>query len=80
MAAQRRSVVVTGLGPVTAVGIGVDALLAGLRAGRSPIADVTLFDSAPFRSHMAAEASAFDPTAFMDAKQARRLDRFVLLL
>jgi 3-oxoacyl-[acyl-carrier-protein] synthase II len=75
--AQRRSVVVTGLGPITASGIGVDGLLAGLRSGRSPVADVTLFDSEPFRSHMAAEVGAFDPNAFMDAKQARRLDRFV---
>jgi 3-oxoacyl-[acyl-carrier-protein] synthase II len=77
VAAQRRSVVVTGIGPVTAAGIGVEALLAGLRAGRSPVSDVTLFDSAPFRSHIAAEVKTFDPAAFMDAKQARRLDRFV---
>ena len=77
MGAQRRSVVVTGIGPITPSGIGVDGLLAGLRARRSPVADVTLFDSGPFRSHMAAEVGSFDPTAFMDAKQARRLDRFV---
>jgi 3-oxoacyl-[acyl-carrier-protein] synthase II len=77
LAAQRRSVVVTGIGPITAAGIGVDALRAGLRAARSPIDRVTLFDPTPFRSHVAAEVRNFDPTAFMDAKQARRLDRFV---
>ena len=78
MAAKRRSVVITGIGPITACGIGVDALMSGLRARRSPIAaPVIAFDSSPFRSHMAAEVSTFDPTAYLDAKQARRLDRFV---
>jgi len=79
MGAKHRSVVVTGLGPITASGIGVDALLRGLRSGRSPIQDVTHFDSTPFRSHMAAQLQDFDPTHFMDPKQARRLDRFVQL-
>jgi len=72
-----RSVVITGIGPVTASGIGADALAAGLRSCRSPVADVTAFDAGPFRSHMAAEIPGFDPEAFMDAKQARRLDRFI---
>jgi 3-oxoacyl-[acyl-carrier-protein] synthase II len=70
-------VVVTGIGPITAAGIGVDALLAGLRTACSPIATVTQFDASPFRSRMAAEVRGFDATAFMDAKQARRIDRFV---
>jgi 3-oxoacyl-[acyl-carrier-protein] synthase II len=73
----RRSVVITGIGPVTASGIGVEDLRAGLRSCRSPVADVTRFDPGPFRSHMAAEIPGFDPVAFMDAAQARRLDRFV---
>ena len=77
MPAKRRSVVITGIGPISACGIGVEGLLGGLRARRSPVADVTLFDSAPFRSHMAAELVGFDPTAYLDAKQARRVDRFV---
>ena len=77
MPPERRSVVITGIGPVTAAGIGVEALQAGLRSCRSPVASVTRFDSAPFRSHMAAEIPDFDPEAYMDARQARRLDRFV---
>ena len=71
MGAKRRSVVVTGLGPITASGIGVEGLLAGLRAGCSPVAEVTVFDPAPFRSHMAAEVGAFDPAAFMDANECQ---------
>lgn len=77
MAAKRRTVVITGIGPVTACGAGVEGLIAGLRARRSPVADVTLFDPTPFRSHMAAEIAGFDPTVWLDAKQARRVDRFV---
>ncbi|MDH3205912.1 MAG: beta-ketoacyl-[acyl-carrier-protein] synthase family protein [Gemmatimonadota bacterium] len=77
MSPDRRSVVITGIGPVTASGIGVDALSAGLRSRRSPVADVTRFDATPFRSHMAAEIPDFEPEAYMEAKQARRLDRFV---
>jgi 3-oxoacyl-[acyl-carrier-protein] synthase II len=77
MSHERRSVVITGIGPVTACGIGIDALLVGLRACRSPVAPVTRFDTTPFRSHMAAEIGDFDAQAFMDVKQVRRLDRFV---
>lgn len=74
---DRRRVVITGIGPITAAGIGVDALAASLRACRSPVADVTLFDTAPFRSSMAAEVADFDPLDFLDRKQAKRTDRFV---
>jgi len=74
---NRRSVVITGLGPITAAGIGVDALRAGLRAERSPIATVTRFDPSPFRSTMAAEVRDFDPTRFMSERLVRRTDRFV---
>lgn len=79
MSKQQRSVVVTGLGPVTAAGIGVDGLRAGLRAGRSPVGTVRAFDPSPFRSHMAAEIPDFEPTDFMHPKTARRTDRFVQL-
>jgi 3-oxoacyl-[acyl-carrier-protein] synthase II len=72
-----RRVVITGIGPVTACGVGVDALRKGLREARSPIATVTHFDPTPFRSTMAAEVRGFEPEAFMDAKRARRVDRFV---
>ena len=77
MSSERRSVVITGIGPVTASGIGIDALLEGLRSGRSPVGPVTLFDSSPFRSHMAAEVTDFDPGAFIESRQARRVDRFI---
>ncbi len=77
MSSNRRRVVITGIGPITASGIGARALATGLRSGRSPVDTVTHFDSAPFRSHMAAEVRDFDPSHFMDAKTIRRTNRFV---
>lgn len=72
--AERR-VVVTGVGPVTPIGIGVAALEAGLRAGRSVVRRATRFDPAPFRSHCAGEIEDFDPAVWMEPRRARRLDR-----
>ena len=71
-----RRVAITGLGPITAVGTGVDGLWAGLQRERSPIRAVTRFDCSPWRSRLAAEIDDFDAAGFMDAKTARRLDRF----
>lgn len=76
---KKRSVVVTGLGPVTAAGIGVVGLRAGLRSGRSPVRTVTAFDPSQFRSRMAAEIPDFEPADFMDSRTVRRTDRFVQL-
>jgi 3-oxoacyl-[acyl-carrier-protein] synthase II len=75
-AGPRRRVVVTGIGPITASGIGVDAFWAGLKATRSPIRPITRFDASPFRSRLAAEVDGFDPLDFLEAKEASRLDRF----
>jgi len=69
-------VVVTGIGPITASGIGVDGLWAGLRRRRSPITELTRFDATPFRSRLAAEVADFRPGDFMDRSRARRLDRY----
>ena len=74
---DRRRVVITGIGPITASGIGIDALAMGLRSARSPIGSLTLFDTSPFRSTMAAEVADFDAVAFMEPKRAGRIDRFV---
>lgn len=79
MPVDRRSVVVTGVGPITAVGSGVDALQAGLHSARSPIRLARTFDTSPFRSRVAAELPDFDASAYLDPKQVRRLDRFIQL-
>lgn len=69
-------VAITGVGPITAAGTGVDAFWEGLRRQQSPIRRITRFDASPWRSRIAAEVDDFEPADFMDKKLARRLDRF----
>lgn len=70
-------VAITGIGPITALGTGRDALWTGLRALRSPVRTATRFDSSIWRSRLAAQADDFDPADFMESNQVRRLDRFM---
>ena len=74
---MRRGVVVTGIGPVTPVGIGREAFWSALVEGRSGIGELTLFAPGDLAVRIAGEVSEFDPQAFMDRKEARRTDRFV---
>ena len=74
---SRRRVVVTGLGLVSPVGIGVEPSWSALVAGRSGIGPITLFDASTFPTRIAGEVKGFDPTQFMDRKEARRNDRFI---
>jgi len=70
-----RRVVVTGMGVVSPVGIGADASWDALVAGRSGIADITLFDTTDYEIHVAGEVKGFDVSQYMDGKDARRHDR-----
>jgi 3-oxoacyl-[acyl-carrier-protein] synthase II len=72
----RRRVVTTGVGAVTPIGTAADGLWAGLESGRSAVRTLTRFDPSPFRSKIAAEIPDFRPQDFLDAKRAKRLDRF----
>jgi 3-oxoacyl-[acyl-carrier-protein] synthase II len=72
----RRRVVITGVGAVTPIGTGADGLFEGLRARRSAVRTITRFDPTPFRSRMAAEIPDFRPQDLLDAKRARRYDRY----
>jgi len=72
---QVRRVVVTGLGAVTPVGVGVRAYWDGITAARSGVGLLTLIDPEPVQSKVAAECLDFDPAAHLGAKEARRLDR-----
>jgi len=69
-------VAITGIGPITAVGTGVDAFWQGLRRERSPVRRVTRFDPGIWRSQIAAEVDDFTAADYLDARTARRLDRF----
>jgi len=72
-------VVVTGLGLVTALGVGVAATWEGLLAGRSGIRPISSFDSSALASRIAAEVPGFDPSAVLDRKEQRRNDRYTQL-
>ena len=74
--AERRRVAVTGIGAVTPIGIGRDGLWDGLRRERSAVKTLTRFDPAMWRSHNAGEVNEFNALDFIEAKKARRLDRF----
>ena len=68
--------VVTGVGAVTPIGIGVDELWSGLQRGRSAVGPVRAFDPEPFKSRIAAEVPEFRATDFLEQRRARRLDRY----
>jgi len=71
-----RRVWVTGIGLITALGIGRDAFWDGLHENRSPVKRIDRFDPSQFRSQVAAQVDDFEPTDYMDAKSARQTDRF----
>jgi len=71
-----RRVVVTGLGIVSPVGIGVAAAWDSILAGRSGIARITRFDASSFPSQIAGEVKEFDVSKWLSAKEARRYDTF----
>ena len=71
-----RRVAVTGIGAITPVGSGADGLWSGVLANRSAVRAVDRFDASPFPSRIAAQIDDFVPEDHLDAKRARRLDRF----
>ena len=72
---ERRRVAITGIGAVTPIGISRDGLWDGVRECRSAVRTVTRFDASLFRSKNAAEIE-FQATDFIEARRARKLDRF----
>ena len=71
-----RRVAITGVGAVTPLGHGRQAFWQGVLRERSAVRRITQFDPSPYRSQIAAEVDGFDPLDWMDAKKARRLDRY----
>jgi len=74
---SKRRVVVTGLGIVSPVGIGVSEAWANVLAGRSGITRITRFDAAPFAAQIAGEVKGFDVSKYLAVKEARRFDLFL---
>ena len=72
-----RRVVVTGMGAITPVGLDVPTTWDALIAGTSGIDRVTLFETSDLDVRIAGEVKGFDPTNYLDRKEARRMDLFI---
>src|ERR687897_1582594 len=75
MSVQRR-VVITGIGAITPIGLGVEGLWNGLRRRKSAIRCITRFDPSMFKSRMAGEVVDFSPSDHIEERRVRRLDSF----
>src|SRR5690349_16840469 len=72
-----RRVVVTGIGLVSSVGIGTEQNWAALQQGRSGIGPITRFDASAFSTRIAGEVKDFDPLAFIEKKDVKKMDIFI---
>jgi 3-oxoacyl-[acyl-carrier-protein] synthase II len=73
---MKRRVVITGLGTVNCLSSDVPGFWRALLAGKSGIGPITLFDTTAFKVHFGGEVRGFNPEPALDARLARRLDRF----
>jgi 3-oxoacyl-[acyl-carrier-protein] synthase II len=73
---ERRRVVITGIGPVTPVGIGVEPFWEGLTTGRNGVSEISAFDHSDLPVSVAGQVHDFVASEFLDAKEARRTDPF----
>lgn len=76
---SKADVVITGIGVVTPVGIGLEAMWDGLMTGRSGAGPITHFDASGLPTKIASEVSDFDATDYMDRREIGRTDRFTQL-
>jgi 3-oxoacyl-[acyl-carrier-protein] synthase II len=76
---ELKRVVVTGIGTLTPLGNNLEDYWTNLVNGVSGADNITLFDATKFKTRFACEVKGFDPTQFMDKKEARKLDRFAQL-
>ncbi len=72
-----RRVVITGLGLITPLGLGVERSWNGLLQGRSGIGRITSFDSSSLPVQIAGEVRGFDPSEYIEAKEIKKMDRFI---
>lgn len=79
MSLSDNTVVITGLGVISALGCGVDQFWKSLTAGKCGIGPITQFDATNFSARIAAEVKDFNPEDYMDRKEARRRDRYIQL-
>ena len=76
---ELKRVVVTGIGAITPIGNTFEEYWNGLLNGVSGADNITLFDASKFKTQFACEVKGFDPVAYLDRKEARKVDRFTQL-
>ena len=69
-------IVVTGMGAVSPLGLDIPTLWEALTSGKSGAGPITLFDAEAFESKIAAEVKGFNPTDYIEHREARRMDRY----
>ena len=74
---EKRRVVVTGLGLITPLGIGVENSWEGMLQGRSGIRKITHFDASAFPTQIAGEVEGFRPEDYIEVKEIKKMDRFI---
>ncbi|MEO8332314.1 MAG: beta-ketoacyl-ACP synthase II [Gallionella sp.] len=74
---SKRRVVITGLGIISPVGIGIATVWQNIVAGKSGVTKITQFDASALAAQIAGEVKDFDVTQYLSAKDARRMDRFI---
>jgi 3-oxoacyl-[acyl-carrier-protein] synthase II len=74
--ADKRRVVVTGMGAISPLGLTADELWEGFMNGKTGAANITKFDTSKLKTHFACEVKGFDPQDYIDRKAARRMDPF----
>lgn len=72
----RSRVVITGMGVITPLGIGLESCWSALIAGRSGIRKIQSFDTSKFKTQIAGEVPEFEATDYIERKEARRMDRY----
>jgi 3-oxoacyl-[acyl-carrier-protein] synthase II len=73
---MKKRVVITGMGVISSLGFGVNEFWNSIKEGKSGISSIERFDATNFTAKVAAEIKDFDPTNYIDKKEAKRMDRY----
>ncbi len=72
-----KRVVITGMGVISPIGIGLETFWSNLTAGKNGVGPITHFDASAFSSRIAAEVKDFNPSNYLEPKEAKKLVRFI---
>jgi len=73
---MKKRVVITGMGVISSLGLDVETFWNSVKEGKNGISKITKFDTTDYSAKVAAEIKEFDPSQFMDKKEAKRMDKY----